>query len=189
MTRKRKAKSDRADPSAAQVAKLAGLSIGRVYRLRQEGRTDGEIIRAARQRKEAFALRDLPPIQVDTVTNGHAAAGAVSYAASLAEKERWAAELRKIEVMEKRRELVPVTYTRLWGSRFLVAARDELLKAPGELRDVLAGESDAVKCGAIIEAWVDRALTKFFELERLWGPPPPEPPAPPPPLSKVEEAA
>jgi hypothetical protein len=159
------------DATVAQVARLAGLSIARTYRLRAEGRSDAEIISGSQRRREAIALRNLPSTKVETI-NGHAANGAVSYAASLAEKERWAAELKRIEVMEKRRLLVPLVYMRMWGVKFLIAAKDELLRGPGELQDALAAESDPRECRRIVERWVTRTLTKFYECERLWTAPP-----------------
>jgi hypothetical protein len=49
--------------------------------------------------------------------------------------------------------------------RLLIAARDELLRIPGELADTLAAEADASKCAAIVRAAVDRAIARFAELE------------------------
>ena len=155
------------EPTAAEIARMAGVSMSLVYRKLQEGRTPAEIVTAAQQRREQFVLRDLPTTQV----NGHAANGVLSFAAAQAAKENWLAELRKLEVMRERGELIPTAYVRIWGTRFLMAAKDEMQKAPGELQDVLAAESDPVKCRALLEKWVERVLTKFYELERLWGPP------------------
>jgi hypothetical protein len=176
MKRKSKTAKDRAP--AAQIAKLAQISISRVCRLRQEGRSDSEIIAAAAQRREAQALlRNLPVVPINTVvpingaTNGHAGDCTLTYSAALTQKENWLAELRKIEVMKARRELVPVSYMKLWGTRFLVAAHDELLRGPGELADALAAESDPVECAKIVRAWVERVLQKLCECEKLWGPP------------------
>jgi hypothetical protein len=69
--RKRNAETNRTEPSAATVARLAGVSISRVYRLRQEGKADAEIIAASPRRKEELVLRGLPV----TPVNGHAADG------------------------------------------------------------------------------------------------------------------
>jgi hypothetical protein len=73
--------------------------------------------------------------------------------------------------MRLRRELLPVGYIRFWGTKFLVAARDELKNGPSELRDDLAAERDPVACEAIVRRWVDRVLRKFYECEKLWNPP------------------
>jgi hypothetical protein len=166
MKPKRKPDAGPAKVSAAIIARLAKVSITRVNQLRAEGRTDSEIITGCVQRREE--LLNLPA----TPVNGHAANGTVSYAVSLAEKERWAAELRRIEVMEKRRELVPVAYVRHWGTNFLVAAKDEMLKAPSELRDRLAHEADPHAVERILDSWVTRVIDKLYRLETLWSPPP-----------------
>jgi hypothetical protein len=78
------------------------------------------------------------------------------------------AERQEIENMLRRGELVPVAYMRTWGVRFLVAARDELLKGPSELADALAAEDDPLKTGAVLRGWVDRTIAKFEQLEELW---------------------
>jgi hypothetical protein len=166
MKRKAKAGPDRAEPSAATIARLAGVSIPLVYRKLQEGKTGAEIIAASQRRKEESVLRDLPPVKVDA--NGHAA-GALSYAGAQAEKERWAAALRKLEFQERTGEVVPVSYIRHWGANFLIAAKDEMLKMPGELQDVLAAESDPLKVAAILRLWVERVMDKYYRLDRLWG--------------------
>ena len=178
MKKKGKPSADPARPSAAQIARLAGISISRVNALRQQGRTDGEIVAAAQQRREQMVLRDFPTVPV----NGHAADGAVSYAASLAEKEKWTAELRKIEVMRQRRELMPVVYFRYWATKFLAEAKDLWLRGPSELRDQLASETDPICCEALVRGFVEQVVGRLYQCERLWNPPEDgEPPSGPPP--------
>jgi hypothetical protein len=168
-----KRETNRTEPSAAQVAKLAGVSISRVYRLRQEGRSDAQIIADAQRRKEEFVLRDLPTVPV----NGHAADGTLSFAAARAAKENWAAKLRQVEYQERSGELIPVSYVRYWGVNFLIAAKDEMLKAPSELADTLAAESNPRAVEEVLRRWVERVMNKFHQLDRLWAPPPQGPEA------------
>jgi hypothetical protein len=78
------------------------------------------------------------------------------------------AEAVEIENEALRKELIPTEYVRRWASRFLVGARDHLLRGPSELQDALAAESDPLKCAAILRAWVERVLVKFYESE-MWG--------------------
>jgi hypothetical protein len=78
------------------------------------------------------------------------------------------AERQEIENMLRRGELMPVSYARKWGIRFLIDGRDELLKGPSELADGLAAESDPLKVAAILRGWVERAIAKFEQLEMLW---------------------
>jgi hypothetical protein len=79
------------------------------------------------------------------------------------------ADRQELDNALKRGELIPVVYVRKWGMRFLVEARDEMMKAPGELQDVLAAESDPVKCAAILHSWVARVITNLHQTDRLWG--------------------
>lgn len=164
--------------SAAELARLCNMSLTRVYAELAQGRSAFEVVATAQRRKQRAAAREVPllPVDVDLVVptvNGKVPVngGVPAYSESLAAKEQWAAELKKIEVMQKRGELMPVSYARLWGTRFLVAAKDEMLKGPGEIQDALATESDPFRCRVIVERWVERVLAKFCELEKLWGPP------------------
>ena len=109
------------------------------------------------------------PTPAIPATNGHAAAGLLSYAGAQAEKERWAAALRKLEYQKKSGELLPVSYVRHWGVTFLTEARDTLLRGPSELADPLAAEVDPRQCEMIVQKWVERVMERFFQLERLWG--------------------
>jgi hypothetical protein len=171
---KRRRETNRTEPSAATVARLAGVSISRVYRLRQEGRSDAQIIADAQRRRE-FVLRDVPPLPVDVVTNGHAGGAVLSFSAAQAAEKSWSAKLKQVEYQERCGELVPLSYVRHWGTTFLVAARDEMLKAPSELADTLASESDPRVVERTLQTWVERVMLKFYECEKLWSPPPSPP--------------
>jgi hypothetical protein len=83
-------------------------------------------------------------------------------------RARALAERQELENMLRRGELMPVSYARLWGVRFLIAARDELLRGPGELGDAVAAESDPRKCTAMLRAWAERTLAKFEQLDTIW---------------------
>lgn len=78
------------------------------------------------------------------------------------------AERQEIENMLRRGELMPITYARQWGIRFLMDGRDEMLKGPSELADQLAAETDPLKVQAILRAWMERVIAKFEQLEMLW---------------------
>jgi hypothetical protein len=83
-------------------------------------------------------------------------------------KAKAMAERQELDNALKRGELVPVSYVRTWGSRFLTDARDTFMTGPSELQDVLAAESDPLQCAAILRQWLERAMTKFHQLESLW---------------------
>ena len=84
-------------------------------------------------------------------------------------RARALAERGEIENALRRGELIPVAYVRTWASRFLTDGRDEILKAPGELADVLAAETDPLKVAAILRGWVERVMAKFHQFDRLWA--------------------
>ena len=133
MKRKRKAAPDLAEPSAAQIARMSGISISRVYRLLQEGKTGAQIIASAQRRKDEAALQGLPPVPV----NGHAGGAVLSFAAAQTQKEIWAGKLKQLEYMERCGTLVPISYVKFWGVNFIVAIKDEMMKV-SELRDLMA---------------------------------------------------
>jgi hypothetical protein len=166
--------------SATEIARLSGLSTSRVYTLLAEGRSCFEILLSAERRKQQAAAREVPvlPIDVDVVAplvnGGTSVNGVPSYSASLAKKESMLAELRNVELMQKRGELMPVSYFRHWGMKFLVEAQDLWLQGPSELADRLASESDPLQCEAIVRGFVERVVDRLYKLERLWSPPPPE---------------
>jgi hypothetical protein len=165
--KKPEARREPTAPSVAQIAKTAGLSISRVYRKLAEGRTPAQIIAAAQLRAEQMALKQFPPAPV--VTNGHA--GVLTFAAAQTEKETWAARLKEGEFLERKGELVPVVQVRLFCSKLLVAARDEFLRTPSELADVLAGESNPHEVERILRTALERSIQKLVEMDALWHPP------------------
>ncbi len=163
-------KQDKHKLTAAQVAALAGVSVQLVQRKRALGKSDRAIVAEALAQEERVAQKH-PVVNVTDVigTNGHASNQALSYSAAQASKESWLARLRELDYQERSRELIPISYLRIWASRFLVEGRDILLNGPGELADRLASESDPRVVEEILRTWVDRVVQKFFETETLWG--------------------
>jgi hypothetical protein len=84
-------------------------------------------------------------------------------------RARALAERSELENALRRGELMPVSYIRTWGSRFLTDARDTLLTGPSELADVLAAETDPLKTAAILRNWLERVMAKLHQLDQLWG--------------------
>jgi hypothetical protein len=161
--------------TVAQVAALAGTSIQLVARKRALGKSDRTIVFEAELQAQQ-AARKQPTVVVTDLVNGHAnghAAGALSFSQAQCSKENALAELRQLELMEKRRELVPVSYIRAWGMRFLTEGRDLLLNGLGELQDRLAAENDPAKISEMLRFWLDRVMERFLQTESLWGGGPP----------------
>ena len=46
----------------------------------------------------------------------------MTYSQALAQKENHLAELKRLEVMQRRGELLPVAYVRQWASRYLTGS-------------------------------------------------------------------
>lgn len=161
-------------PSAQDIANIAGVSLTLVNRKLSQGKSPRTIIYEAELMAQQAAQKSPVNVEVAEMTgpvNGHASNGQWSFSQAQTAKEGALAELRQLELAERRRELIPVSYVRTWASRFLVEGRDLLLAGPGELQDVIAAESDPVKCERILRCWVERALLAFFSLERLWSEP------------------
>jgi hypothetical protein len=167
MKKKSKAAKDRAP--AAQIAKLAGISTSRVYRLRAEGRPDSLIISMSQQRREQqMLLRNLPVTPIDAGSNGHAAHTVLTLSAAQTEKERWAGALRRLEYQERSGELIRVADVRLFCARLLTEAKDILLTGPSELADSLAAETDPQRVEEILRRWLERSLDLIVRL-KLWS--------------------
>jgi hypothetical protein len=164
MKRARKPIPGLSEPSAAQIARMSGLSVSRVYRLLSEGRTGAQIVAQAQRRKEEAALNVLPA----TPVNGHAANGGLTFAAAQTQKEIWTGKLRELEYMERCGTLVPNSYVRHWGTGFCIAIRDEMRKV-SELTDVLAAESNPAQIQILLDNWVGRVLDRLHSLESLWA--------------------
>jgi hypothetical protein len=120
------------------------------------------IVAQSQRRKEEAALNILPA----TPVNGHAAD--ISFSAAQAQKEMWTARLRELEYLERKAVLIPTSYVKFWGANFILAIKDEMLKA-SELRDVLASESDPTKVQGILDGWVSRVCDRIHQLESLWA--------------------
>ena len=164
-------KPRKAELTAQQIANCAGCSLTLVNRKLAQGKTPRQIIYEAEQQAQTAAQKH-PTVIVTDVINGHAnghAAGALSFSQAQCSKENALAELRQLELMEKRRELIPVSYVRVWASRFLTEGRDLLLNGLGELQDRLAAENDPAKISEMLRFWLDRVMERFLSLETLWG--------------------
>jgi hypothetical protein len=160
-------------PSAQDIANIASVSLTLVNRKLSQGKSARQIIYEAELMAQTAAQKH-PGVNVEVAEmtgplNGHASNGQWSFSQAQTAKEGALAELRQLELSERRRELLPVNYLRTWASRFLVEGRDILINGPGEMQDVLAAESDPVKLEQILRAWVDRVMERFFSLETLWG--------------------
>jgi hypothetical protein len=149
--------------SATMIAKLCDVSPQYINRKLAEGRKPFDIIvEIGMQQQKRGQFMDLPSIPVP----GDGAAAdlpLLSYSQALRRKENFLADLRMIEVEERRGRLIPKVYVRKWALGFMHAAREILERLPGELADELAAESDVRKVKQILETAVARVIAAFRE--------------------------
>jgi hypothetical protein len=86
-------------------------------------------------------------------------------------KETALADLRELELAQKRGELAPVVLLNAFMGGCIVKARDRLMRLPGELRDRLAANSDPIQCERMVEKEIRAALAelKSMEIETIPG--------------------
>lgn len=157
----------------AALARETGLAEGTISQKMKRGATADDIRAQVASRQGNRILPGKRRVPQKPTTSEYEMI--VESRARFEEMERWKmrrqkalAERQETENMLRRGELMPVAYARLWGVRFLIAAKDELLKGPGELQDIVAAEADPLKCHALMRAWVERALAKLQQLDQLW---------------------
>jgi hypothetical protein len=153
--------------SATMIAKLCDVSPQYINRKLAEGRKPFDIIvEIGMQQQKRGQFMDLPSIPVPVAgaaANGYADLPLLSYSQALRRKENSLADLRMIEVEERRGRLIPKVYVRKWALGFMHAAREILERLPGELADELAAESDVRKVKQILETAVARVIAAFRE--------------------------
>jgi hypothetical protein len=157
----------------AALARETGYSNTTVSQKLTEGKTPDQIRRDAAKRGKMVLPRSQGPgrapaskSEYDLVAESRARGDAIDDAKL--RRAQALAEHQELENMLRRGELMPVSYVRLWATRFLIDGRDELLKAPSELADGLAAESSPLKTAEILRGWVERAMAKFEQLDQLW---------------------
>jgi hypothetical protein len=170
----------------AALAREVGLTEAAISKKMTAGMTADQIRREARMRqgqrplsktakKEAerpAPTRQSPgrpptPTEYDQIIAGRARMQELEE--TKLRREKALAERQEIEVLARRGELIPLAYARRWMTKFLVEGRDTLLQGPSELQDALAAEVDPLKCGAIVRAWVERAMAKFDSMREFFA--------------------
>lgn len=120
----------KSQPSAMQIANIAGCSLTLVHRKLGQGKSPREIIAEAVER-ERKAVRDLPVVPV----NGHAAT--VSFAEAQRRKEHALARIREAEADQRTGALMPQEEARQWILHLFLPLTQSLRALPNELGDLL----------------------------------------------------
>jgi hypothetical protein len=161
--------------NASAIARRAECSRQLVARLLARGFDERQIVARIAERKAREAERTARNSGATANGNGAAPVSSLppmpwpAFSISEARKEHILAELREVQLLKERGQLIPLTYVKAWASTFLTEGRSILLQGPGELQDALAQESDPVRVSAILRRWVETAMEKFHRTGKLWG--------------------
>jgi hypothetical protein len=155
------------------LARECGLSASAVSKKMKAGQTVAQIRQAAARRKGIPPPNKQGPgrppatkTEYDLVLEGRERADELDIAKL--RRAKALAERQEIENLLRKGELLPVVHVRQFAGRVLVETRDELLRSPSELADLLAAETDPIKVAAILRGAHERALAKLEQLNRLW---------------------
>ena len=144
----------------SKLAREADLSQGYTSRLLKQDRSPQQIIEHQRQRKGTRAKQ-----QHIVATNGQSDC-LETYASAQTRKEIAMANLRELEVLERRGELVPIAQVSVWLGGCVNKARDVWVGLR-DLADRIRQEPDVVSAQQLIDAEIRRGLEeleKFGEL-------------------------
>jgi hypothetical protein len=132
-----------------ELASSIGVNRSLVGRKRRQGKTDDQIAEDAENR------RAKPHPNSDEKDE--------TYYAAQARKESALADLRELELAEKRAELVSIHEVgRIWGG-LITAAKTRLIGIGSKLGPILAIETDAAACQSLIDAAVREAMGEIAE--------------------------
>lgn len=129
-----------------KLAKKAGVSPGLVTRKKTQGKSDAQIIEEAAARKGKRAKQ---PRKSE------------SYAEAQARKEKALADLRELELREKQQELISAADAAKAWSGMITSAKDTLMAIGDEICDLLAPETNPIRCRELVNDKVREALTKL----------------------------
>lgn len=135
-----------------QMAKEAGVSPNLVSRKRAQGKSDEQILAEA----EARRLRSVQSPPRDE-----------TFAEAQRRKESALADLRELELAEKRRELLNASEISTAVHELIATAKSRLLLIGDELGDRLAAESNPVRCRELVTDEVRRALSELSQYQVL----------------------
>jgi hypothetical protein len=103
----------------------------------------------------------VPAIPIPSEDNGRADEGTRAEASRQLEWQRVRSLQLKVDREEGR--LVALDQVNAFVAGMILKARDELTRIPLEVRDVLAQETDPIRCGQLIETKIQAALVKLSE--------------------------
>src|ERR1700680_4506229 len=138
----------------SDLARRARCSTTTVSKKLLAGKSAGQIIAEA----EAWRKQDTTRAAVDC-------GDLESINQAQRRKEVAIADLRELELKQKRGELVAVSEVNAFVSGMIVRARDILLRIAPELRDRLATCTDPIECEAMVTDEVHRALRELSEFK------------------------
>jgi hypothetical protein len=131
-----------------KLAQQAGVSVTTVSHKLRQGKTPAQILDEAAAWKEKDVKQRKP-------------GGNESFTEAQTRKETALADLRELELSEKRGELVNLVEVNAWVSGMILRARDILLRIGPELRDRLSKEADPITIQGLIDGEIKSALAEL----------------------------
>ena len=159
--------ADRAKSLQARLRAVADgrpLPPSRVKSWGQQGGGDGTDSNSVDAAPAPDLIRDVFA-ESESESAPAAAAAPETHVEALRRKEVALANLKEVELAQRRGDLIPLVQVNAWFSGCIVSARDILLRIGPELRDRLAACVDPVVCERMVDEEVRRALGKLRELD------------------------
>jgi hypothetical protein len=158
-----------------QIAKESGYSPSVVHRKLTQGRTAGEIVRSGVERQKRMESAVEAPKgakgsgkrkrgstkPIDGAPNPNHPKSDEDYWNAQRRKEIALADLREIEVKQKRGELIPAAEVEVEWATVCTTIRDGMLSLPSKLSDRLAPITNPQEIGAILRSEIRAELTRI----------------------------
>jgi hypothetical protein len=137
------------------LAEQAGVSPALVSRKLKQGRTREQILTEAAERRERMGIVLTPGVNKPARRK----LPDEQFVDAQRRKESALADLRELELAEKRGELLNASEVSTAIHELISTAKSKLLLLGDELGDRLAAESDPIRCREMVNAEVRSALT------------------------------
>jgi len=134
------------------LAKEAGVTPALVSRKLKQGRTRDQILLEAAERRQRMGVVLTPAVNKPKPRDEN-------FVDAQRRKESALADLRELELSEKRKELLSAAEVSTAIHGLISSAKSKLLLLGDELGDRLAAESDPIRCRELVNAEVRNALT------------------------------
>lgn len=151
-----------------ELAREAGVSPALVSRKLRAGKSPRQIMleaEARRQQQAAPSTPASPPSTPAIVTTKSRSMIDGTFAEAQLRKESALADLRELELAEKRRDLLSASEVSTAIHELIATSKSKLLLIGDELGDRISAESDPIKCREMIAAEIRAALQELSKYQ------------------------